>query len=78
MGCYDTIVVKCPECNKRHFLQSKSGICDLSEYNQDAVPLEVAFDANRHGPCTCSCGTVFRVRTEKLPVVLVQLELEVL
>lgn len=56
MGCYDSIIFKCPNCGKELEAQSKSGDCLFQVYPADAVPLNVAMDANRHAPFTCDCG----------------------
>lgn len=60
MGVYDSIDWKCPKCGKRWEAQSKSGPCTLESFTQDAVPMDVAFDANRHAPFECECGSVWK------------------
>ena len=54
MGCYDAVKGKCPACRNDVSLQSKSGDCDLEEYTENDVPVEVMYDAT----ATCRfCGT---------------------
>ena len=62
MGCYDTIEVPCPSCGAKYPAQSKSGDCELKEYELDSAPEYVLFDVNRHAPFECwECGTLFEV-----------------
>lgn len=56
MGMYDTIYFNCPNCGEELCCQSKSGKCELNTYPNTAVPISVAYDANRHTPVTCKCG----------------------
>lgn len=44
MGMFDIIRFTCPNCNKAIEEQSKAGKCLLYDYNQDAVPLQIAGD----------------------------------
>lgn len=57
MGCFDSIIFKCPNCGEEIEAQSKSGECALMEFNHNSVPFSVAEDANRHAPFLCSCGS---------------------
>lgn len=61
MGLYDTVMVACPRCGKRHGMQSKGGMCGLIDYELSEAPFDVLSDVNRHGPVTCDCGAVFCV-----------------
>lgn len=56
MGLFDTINFQCPNCGRMIQAQSKSGNCDLKEYDVTSVPLSVSSDANRHSPYWCECG----------------------
>ncbi len=49
MGCYDTVIIKCPNCNKSFSLQSKSGRCNLVTYTIDNAPLVIIADLNEEG-----------------------------
>lgn len=61
MGCYDTVILTCPQCSYPYYAQSKGGLCNLDTFESDSVPLDVASDVNRHAPFTCEvCGTVFQ------------------
>ena len=61
MGCYDTIIGKCPECGIENYFQSKSGDCCLDTYDIEEAPEDVMVDANRHTPeqCTSCEGWLF-------------------
>ena len=62
MGCYDTVIVRCPECDTDNDLQSKGGDCLLRTFTLLNCPLDVLMDVNRHTPAVCHhCGTCFRV-----------------
>jgi hypothetical protein len=65
MGCYDSIMFKCPNCGEDLEAQSKSGECVMATYGLNDVPPDVASDANRHAPFFCKCGASwnFRVQT---------------
>jgi hypothetical protein len=62
MGCYDTILVPCPECGKEYDAQSKSGDCLMRIYSFNDCPEDVMINVNRHAPFVCfKCGTTFEV-----------------
>lgn len=67
MGCYDTIIVKCPHCGEDYYgAQSKSGACVLRSYELADAPDNVMEDANRHAPFVCpKCRRVFEIDIEK-------------
>lgn len=63
MGCYDTVLVPCPQCGERSEFQSKGGECLMRTIMLEECPLEVLTDVNRHAPNTCAkCGTSFSVK----------------
>ena len=41
MGCFDTVIVKCPECKHEIEFQSKTGGCNMYEYSHNSVPIDV-------------------------------------
>jgi hypothetical protein len=61
MGCYDTVILRCPKCGDPYYAQSNSGECLLREYDLDNCPQDVLVDVNRHAPFACDCGAVFHV-----------------
>ena len=61
MGLYDTIAVPCPKCGELYPAQSKSGACEMKDYELDKAPSDVLADVNRHAPFECECGAVFEV-----------------
>lgn len=72
MGCFDTVLVPCPECGKLYPAQSKGGDCICLTYSLEDAPDDVLSNVNRHAPFTCDCGTVFKVVSD-LPVVRTEL-----
>ena len=65
MGCYDIVRVPCPRCGTKAEAQSKSGQCELVEYELYNAPQIVLEDVNRHAPFTCNeCGMPFAVTRE--------------
>lgn len=62
MGCYDTVIIPCPNCGEPYAAQSKGGKCFLDNYSLDNAPQDVLADVNRHAPFTCDqCETIFEV-----------------
>lgn len=67
MGCYDEVLVPCPECGTKQPFQSKGGPCSLTTYELDKAPFDVLSDVNRHAPYECAkCGTYYRVTIQTL------------
>lgn len=61
MGCYDVVLVECPNCGELHEFQSKSGECLLYNYDLEDCPDDVLQDVNRHAPYECDCGAAIEV-----------------
>ena len=62
MGCYDTVLVRCPVCGDMGYFQSKGGECTMTDYPLENVPPDVLSDVNRHSPHECGCcGTFYEV-----------------
>jgi len=62
MGCFDTVLIDCPNCGEEYEAQSKGGECTLSYYTLENCPMDVLEDVNRHAPFTCdNCKTKFKV-----------------
>lgn len=61
MGCFDTVWVPCPKCGKKYPAQSKSGECNLEDYQLAECPTDVLANVNRHAPFECECGCTFHV-----------------
>lgn len=75
MGCYDTVLVRCPQCGEESGFQSKSGECLLRVFKLADCPPDVMFDVNRHAPNKCEkCGTWFQVEFHIDPAVIVKPE----
>lgn len=67
MGCYDSVNVRCPYCDKYVEFQSKAGDCCLDTHHQGYVPPEIAKDL--HGDCEeCQhCHNPVWLYMERLP-----------
>lgn len=61
MGCFDSVLVPCPRCGRKNEFQSKSGRCCLDVYELADAPSDVLKDVNRHAPCECECGCLYKV-----------------
>ena len=61
---FDIIRFRCTECGNHVDVQSKGGDCRLVVYDANAVPLDVAGDADRHAPHKCDCGAKFVLNPE--------------
>jgi len=53
MGKFDTIWVDCPQCGDKVAFQSKSGPCDMSEYDLAVCPVNVLHDIIWCHNCIC-------------------------
>jgi hypothetical protein len=61
MGCFDTVMVPCPDCGLEEGFQSKSGICHLEVWSLKECPSDILVDVNRHSPHYCKCESLFEV-----------------
>jgi len=61
MGCYDTVFGKCPTCFAVMSYQSKAGSCDLIDYEEDAVPIEIAMALEGETKYCSICGKRIKV-----------------
>jgi hypothetical protein len=62
MGCFDSVLVRCPTCGTPSEFQSKSGDCLLRVYRLENCSDDVLSDVNRHAPNQCEqCTTSFRI-----------------
>ena len=62
MGLYDSVLVKCPQCQNEVEFQSKAGECQLNLYHIDSVPIAIASSLNnKMEECEeCGCTITFR------------------
>jgi len=66
MGCFNTIVFKCPNCNSPIEEQSKGGNCSLSVYSALEAPLaDIAYLENDKIYCT-SCKKQFIIKVKSI------------
>jgi hypothetical protein len=70
MGVYDTVRVPCPQCGTLGYFQTKSGPCEMKEYDLADAPVDVMANVNRHAPWQCEeCWTYFWVEPDDRSVV---------
>lgn len=60
MGCYDTVVIRCPKCGEPHYEQTKEGACLLREFPQESVPIDIAVAFNE-ATILCYCGHIINI-----------------
>ena len=72
MGMFDSVWVKCPKCKTKNEFQTKSGDCFLKSYTLKNCPDDALADVNRHSPCYCECGAIYKVNIKKRKAVLVK------
>jgi len=73
MGCFDTVIFKCPECGAKLEEQSKGGKCCMGEFPASAVPFGVADDLLGKVIVCNECCTEWAIETmyhEKVPLML--------
>ncbi len=67
MGCFDSVLCKCPNCSEEIEFQSKAGKCDMSTFFARSVPIEIAVDIeNDIGYCE-NCGKSYQIISPHLP-----------
>ena len=71
MGCFDTVYMQCPKCDKRNEVQTKAGECNLKIYSYQQVPLAIAEDIV-DTKITCKCGIEFKLTC---PVAYIRMDL---
>lgn len=65
MGCYDSILVPCPNCGERAEFQTKSGPCALQTVRLEDATSEMLLNVNRHAPIVCPrCAAPFLLRLD--------------
>jgi endogenous inhibitor of DNA gyrase (YacG/DUF329 family) len=73
MGCFDAVLVSCPNCSTELEFQSKAGECSQYTYDIDAVPVTIALDLHnevRHCP---KCNKAFALKYKKQKLVKMRL-----
>ena len=66
MGMYDTVLIRCPNCNSAIEEQSKAGECTLQWLSEESVPTDIADDIIGSTIECGGCGTVVTI-VEKVP-----------
>lgn len=76
MGCYNTIIAKCPTCRGEIEYQSKGGSCELKEFNISEVPIEDALYIQDSSVRCSGCGeyytAVSTIIIEKMSMMLIK------
>ena len=62
MGCFDTVVLRCPECDHINQEQSKAGRQIMATYTLDEAPLEIVADLMRESLFCEQCGEEYGIR----------------
>lgn len=73
MGCFDSVVVVCPECETEIQFQSKAGECSMLNYSIDEVPVEIALDLHKKTVRCDKCFTALTLKYKKRKVVRMRL-----
>jgi ribosomal protein L31 len=60
MGCFDTVIVRCPSCTNKIQVQSKAHDCDIKTFSHQQVPLSIAEDLDEVD-FRCGCGARFKL-----------------
>lgn len=63
MGMFDSVYVKCPDCEQEVEIQSKAGACILSSYTLDNAPPEILLDI-ANDTVWCKNEHTFYIRTQ--------------
>ena len=56
MGMFDSVRLTCAYCEEKFLLQDKSGVCELREYPEHAVPPEIAASITNQVVTCDHCG----------------------
>lgn len=67
MGCFDSVNVRCPHCDKYVEFQSKAGDCCLDTHHQGYVPPEIAKALNGAWTVCRWCNKGLFIYTERQP-----------
>ena len=67
MGMFDSVNVRCPECEAVVEFQSKAGACNLSEYSTDRVPLVIALSLHNTVEVCGSCNSTVQISYDIAP-----------
>lgn len=76
MGCFDTVIFRCPDCGSAIDEQTKAGECLLRDYSQESVPLEIAGRMDGDEVFCQECGSKWVIRPDDsapktVPLILV-------
>ncbi len=73
MGCFDTVRLRCPVCDQSEIeIQSKAGDCELVEYTERAVPVEIAAAIQGKRARCSECGVSVVIESEAPEMVRVE------
>lgn len=74
MGCFDTVIGKCPKCDGRVEIQSKAGECNLKKYQMNRVPADIAMSIQDSIALCHSCNAKFTIKPVR-PIARIEMEL---
>lgn len=63
MGMFDSLWVRCPNCNTKVEFQSKSGECGLYDYDVHNVPASIAGDVDGQSMQCPGCKSYVKLKT---------------
>lgn len=67
MGCFDTLLVTCPNCRQYDLsFQSKGGDCQLTNYTLETVPVDVLGDCINDVIVCAFCNTTIGLKAQVL------------
>lgn len=68
MGCFDSLYVECPKCNKDIEFQTKMGGCSLQEFTLDTIPPEMLVHFKDDTEVCEECGTEVKVDVQIIAI----------
>lgn len=69
MGCFDTIILRCPSCRSRMEIQSKAGPCNLDTYTLSSCPPAILGDLHDYTDQCVNCNRSFVIKVQCLATV---------
>lgn len=74
MGMFDSVIFNCPSCERGIEIQSKAGECNLRNFSNHAVPVEIAVDIDGRSAWCENCNRSFTIKAIE-PVYEIDMEL---
>lgn len=64
MGCFDSVFLRCPNCNSKVEAQSKVGQCRLSKWNIFNAPPDILLSLKDEVFHCRDCGADFKLKVQ--------------